>query len=118
MGRVYEALCHWARRASTSFSELRGDSGFRATESQPLADDGLIYRLRHWPSLPPSQRTADVLRLLSLMSNRPVNRNWMMSHTRVSPERLDQLLQRLVDQGAVEVIDSSRFAPAARRAGG
>ncbi len=109
MGKVYEALCQLARRTSTSFSELRSDSGFRS-EPEPAPGDGLIYRLRHWPTLPSSQRTADVLRLLSLMSNRPVNRSWMVNHTRVSPERLDRLLERLVADGSVEVIDSSRFA--------
>jgi len=108
MGKVYEALCELARRTSTSFSELRADSTLRG-DPEPAAGDGLIYRLRHWPTMPASHRTADVLRLLSLMSNRPVNRNWMVNHTRVAPERLDRLLERLVADGSLEVIDSSRF---------
>lgn len=111
MGRVYEALCDLARRTSTSFTELRADSTLRAGP-ESIPGDGLIYRLRHWPTLPSSQRTADVLRLLSLMSNRPVNRSWMVNHTRVAPERLDRLLDRLVKDGSLEVIDPSGFAAA------
>jgi hypothetical protein len=111
VGKVYEALCGLARRTGTSFfSELRADSTLRS--EAPEAADGLIYRLREWPTLPSSQRTADVLRLLSLMSNRPVNRSWMVNHTSVAPERLDRLLERLVADGSLEVIDSSRFAAA------
>lgn len=116
MGRVYEALCELARRTSTSFSELRADSALRP-DPEPAPGDGLIYRLRHWPTLPSSDRTADVLRLLSLMSNRPVNRSWMVNHTRVAPERLDRLLERLIKDGALEVIDPSGF-PAAHKARG
>jgi hypothetical protein len=113
MGRVVEALCDWARRTSTSFTELR-ESGWRS-EPGAVAEDGLVYRLREWPVLPPALRTAQVLRLLSLMSNRPVNRHWMMSHTGLPAEAVDTLLQRLVEQEAVEVIDTSRFEG---RAGG
>ena len=108
MVRVVEALCDWARRTSTSFAELR-ESGWRA-EPDTLVMDDLVYRLRQWPVLPPALRTAPVLRLLSLMSNRPVNRQWMTTHTRLSARAIDALLQRLVQQEAVEVIDTSRFA--------
>lgn len=111
MGRVYEALCDLARRTTTSFAELRVDSAQRA-QPEPAPGDGLIYRLRHWPTLPSSHRTADVLRLLSLMSNRPVNRSWMVNHTRMAPDRLDRLLERLVKDGSLEVIDPSGFAAA------
>jgi len=107
MGRAVEAFYDWARRTSTSFSELR-DSGLRP-EPEPMTGDGLVYRLRTWPALPPALRTADVLQLLSLMSNRPVNRHWMLGHTKLSPEGVDALIQRLVEQEAVEVIDTRRF---------
>jgi hypothetical protein len=66
--------------------------------------------LRHGPSLPPSLRTADVLRLLALMSNRPVNRSWMLKHSRVRAERIERLLDLLLQQEAMEVIDTSSFA--------
>ena len=107
MARVVEVLYDWARRTSTSFAELR-DSGWRS-EPASLPEDDLVYRLRVWPVLPPALRTAPVLRLLSLMSNRPVNRHWMLNHTRLPAEAVDALLQRLVEQQAVEVIDTSRF---------
>jgi hypothetical protein len=108
MARVVEALAGWARRTSWSaFSELRGSS-FPDTELTVPAGEP-IYRLRHWPSLPSALRTADVLRLLSLMSNRPLNRSWMLKHSRLGAARIDALLEKLVQQGALEVIDTSDF---------
>lgn len=109
MGMV-EALADWARRTTTSFSELRAESRLRPEPPPAPAGSELIYRLRQWPSLPPSLRRADVLRLLSLMSNRPVNRSWMLSHSRVAPTQLDRLLQLLERQGAIDVIDPRAFA--------
>lgn len=70
----------------------------------------LIYRLRAWPLLPDADRTADIYRVLSVMSSRPLNRQWMLSNSRLAAPQLDALLQRLVDAGAVEVIDPARFA--------
>jgi hypothetical protein len=106
MPTVYNTLCSWARRTTTSFAELR----FVASghdEDQPLT--GPIYRLRHWPDLPCHHRTADVYRALSVMSSRPVNRHWILSHSRLHTEQLDSLLHRLVREGAVEAIDMAKF---------
>jgi hypothetical protein len=110
MGSMVEALAGWARRTTTSFSELRAESRLRPEPPPAPTGPELIYRLRQWPSLPSSMRRADVLRLLSLMSNRPVNRSWMQAHTRLPAAQLDRLLQVLERQGAVDVIDPRAFA--------
>jgi hypothetical protein len=59
--------------------------------------------------LPSRVRTAGVLRALSVMSNRPVNRHWILANTKLQAEDVDRLLARLVAQDAVEVIDGSTF---------
>jgi hypothetical protein len=117
MPRVVEAITQWARRTTSSFAELVGDTGFAQTELQAPPTCEPIYRLREWPLLPASMRTADVLRLLSLMSTRPVNRHWMVQHSRLPEKKIDRLLERLAAQRALEVIDPSGFAslPDARR---
>jgi len=73
------------------------------------AAEGLIFRLKYWPNLPHGSRTAEVLRVLSVMSHRPVNRRWILAHSRLAAERVDILLKYLISRGAVEVIDSTRF---------
>jgi hypothetical protein len=110
MPSVYDTLYRWARRTTTSFAELR----FVSSEGGGMAagDSGLIYRLKHWPELPSRVRTADVLRALSVMSSRPVNRHWILTHSKLQAQDVDRLLARLVAQDAVEVIDGSKF-PAA-----
>jgi hypothetical protein len=70
----------------------------------------LIFRLRAWPRLPESGRTAEVYRMLSVMSSRPVNRQWLLGRFRLAPQQLDALLHQLVAQGSVEVIDPAGFA--------
>jgi hypothetical protein len=107
MPSVYDTLYQWARRATTSFAELR----FVPSERHAIEphDDGLIYRLKHWPDLPAPARTADVLRALSVMSNRPVNRHWILSNSRLQAPDVDRLLARLVEQDAVEVIDGASY---------
>jgi hypothetical protein len=69
-----------------------------------------IYRLRAWPDLDELARTAEVYQVLSVMSSRPVTRQWIALHTRMEPEQVDALLARLVASGAVDVIDPARFA--------
>jgi len=109
MSAVTATLAAWARRTRTSFGPLVWLASRPATEAANDAADGLVYRLRHWPELPSAARTADVLRLLSVMSHRPVNRRWMIAHSRLEATRIDTLLQRLVARGEVEVIDPSHF---------
>ena len=70
----------------------------------------LIFRMKAWPQLPESGRTAEIYRMLSIMSNQPVNRQWLLDRFRMAPQQLDELLSQLVAEGAVEVIDPSRFA--------
>lgn len=108
MPSVYDTLSSWARRTTTSFAELVS-SGFDKDDSAPPGAAELVYRLRQWPVLPDSQKTADVYRTLSVMSNRPVNRHWILASSRMRPQQVDKLLEQLVRQGAVEVVDTSRF---------
>ena len=108
MPRVYASLSHWARLATT-FAGLRL-TFLERNETGAAGADGLIYRLKHWPRLPQAMRTADVLRALSMMSNRPVNRRWIIANSRMDAGQVDRLLRRLVDQGAVGVVDCSKFA--------
>ncbi len=111
MPSVYDALYEWAKKTTTSFAELRLLTSER--DEQDQIGDGLIYRLKHWPDLPSHYRTADVYRALSVMSNRPVNRHWILAHSKLHPAQVDLLLQRLVDNDAVEVVDASKFRAAA-----
>jgi hypothetical protein len=69
----------------------------------------LIYRLRAWPDLAEAGRTAGVYQLLSVMSNRPVTRQWIAMRSRMEPRQVDALLRQLVAAGAVDVIDPARF---------
>lgn len=103
------ATLAWARRTRSSFGPLmRPASAPEPVLAEP-ADDGLVYRLKRWPDLPSEARTADVLRLLSVMSHQPVNRRWMISSSRLGARHVDALLRRLVDRGEVDVIDASAF---------
>jgi len=115
MPSVYDTLYHWAKRTTTSFAELR----FVSSERNVMEHDtgGLIYRLKHWPDLPSQARTADVLRALSVMSNRPVNRRWILANSKLNAREVDRLLERLIEQDAVEVIDGSKFPAADSGAG-
>jgi hypothetical protein len=108
MPLVAATLFSWVRRTRLSFAGL-----CTRPADLPLddADDARIYRLKRWPNLPSASRTAEVLRLLSVMSHRPVNRRWIIAHTRLEEGHIDSLLRRLVARGAVEVIDSSGFSP-------
>ena len=107
MPSPFDNFLSWARERTTFFAELR----FVPSERSPVKHegDGLIYRLRHWPELPAANKTADVLRTLSVMSNQPVNRHWLLGHSKLPARQLDQLLQWLVNEGAVDVIDASKY---------
>jgi hypothetical protein len=106
---VYDNFLSWARGRTTALAELR----FVPPERGPVKHegDGLIYRLRYWPELPAAVKTADVLGTLSVMSNQPVSRHWLLGHSKLPARRVDQLLQWLVNEGAVEVIDASKYEP-------
>lgn len=109
--RVVETISGWARRAST-WADAGG-----TTDPAPTQRDsahGLIYRLRRWPTLPASLRTADVLRLLSRMSSGPVSHSWILKHGKVRRERLERLLLHLRTQEALHTINPASF-PASPR---
>ena len=106
--RVYNRLYHWARNTS-SFAESVV-SGWDRPEPEVPAHGRMIYRLRSWPELPSAYRTAAIYRILSVMSNRPVNRQWILSSSRIAPRHLDGLLRGLIANGAVEAIDPTQFA--------
>ena len=86
------------------FAPTRPISGERSARAN------LIFRLKAWPQLPESGRTAEIYRLLSVMSNQPVNRQWLLARCRMAPHQLDRLLLKLVEDGALEIIDPARFA--------
>lgn len=94
----------------------RGAPGAVASQSTRPApgekspDSNLIFRLKAWPQLPESGRTAETYRMLSVMSSQPVNRQWLLARFRMAPRQLDAFLQQLIAQGALEVIDTSRFS--------
>jgi hypothetical protein len=113
MPRVCDSFFSWAKRTSTSFAELCFVSSQRESEAANEAD-GLIYRLKHWPDLPAERRTANVFRALSVMSHRPVNRRWFTTHSKLATQEVDQLLDYLAGEGAVEIIDGSKYLPEAR----
>jgi hypothetical protein len=100
--------------ASTALDKLRRvfrrGADRHASGRERALGVNLIFRLRAWPSLPENGRTAEVYRILSVMSNRPVNRQWLLSRLELAPRQLDALLHQLVAQGSVEVIDPAQFA--------
>lgn len=89
---------------------LPGSHEGEAPAAQPGPGDDMIFRMRSWPQLPEDGRTAEVYRMLSVMSQQPVNRRWLLSRCRMAPQQLEALLQQLVAQGSIEVIDPARFA--------
>jgi hypothetical protein len=110
-GEDDKSFLAWARTTTSSFARLC--LGTVARAQPPGEGVSLIYRLRRWPTLPADSRTAEILRTLSVMSQRPVNRNWILMSTALKPAQVDRLLQFLIDQGVVDVIDSAGFAATA-----
>lgn len=85
---------------------------FGSLRAPPPAVTALVYRLRQWPGhLPAPLYTASVLRVLSLMSTRPVSRDWIQRHSGLKAGALDQFLDLLVARGELDVVDTSAFAP-------
>ena len=107
MPTVFDSICQWTRKTTTSFAELRFVPSQR--DEAAVSGDTLIYRLKHWPDLPSAAKTAGVLRSLSVMSHRPVNRHWLLNQSKLPARQVDRLLQRLIEDGAVEVIDSALY---------
>lgn len=93
--------------------EAEDASAFAATRPATgprLNGADLIFRLKAWPQLPEAGRTAEIYRMLSVMSSQPVNRQWLLARSSLAPRQLDELLLKLVADGALEVIDPARFA--------
>jgi hypothetical protein len=92
----------------------RGTGSFNESRPAPRVPGAdLIYRLKAWPEVTEPGRTAEIYRMLSVMSSRPVNRQWIMTRTTMERQRLEALLRKWVAEGAIEVIDPSRFADSA-----
>ena len=95
---------------------LFGAAGPRASSASSFASgdfapgSDLIYRLKAWPRLPEAGRTAEIYRMLSIMSSRPVNRQWILTRVRMERRQLEAMLRQWVSDGAIEVIDPDRFA--------
>ncbi|TFZ01352.1 hypothetical protein [Ramlibacter rhizophilus] len=123
MNSAFDTLQLWARKACHSAGlAVRKEP---AREPAALPRESVAYRLRAWPTLPPSQCNARVWRLMSTMSVRPVDRGWMLEQSRLAPEELDALIDTLRRDRVVEVIElpasplrdpQPRSAPALQRA--
>jgi len=106
-------LTETLRRLLGAGRDEASDSPFQATvpfagRQRPPASD-LVFRMKSWPQLPEDGRTAEIYRILSVMSSQPVNRGWLLARCRMAPQQLDRLLLKLVADGALEVIDPGRF---------
>ena len=109
MPSAVDRLSRWARQTFMSLSNLiRFNAGNQAPE---CAGDHLIYRLKRWPKLPSVGMSTDIYRTVSVMSTRPVNRRWILNNSDLQRHEVDLLLQRLVEQDAVEVTDAAKYRP-------
>lgn len=107
---ILDALRRLLALGRRDATDAPDDEATRPASGHRLRRGNLIFRLRAWPQLPESGRTAEIYRMLSVMSSQPVNREWLEARCRMAPQQLDDLLQSLVAEGAVEVIDPARFA--------
>jgi hypothetical protein len=80
-----------------------------ALPEAPHPSEHLIYRLKHWPRIPSASRTAEILRTLSVMSHRPVNRRWILNSSGLDAREVDMLLRRLIEQDAVQITDAGPY---------
>lgn len=103
-----DSFIQWLRKTASSFAALGVDPSDTIVDPTHGGD---IYRLRSWPNLPSNWRTANTYRALSVMSQRPVNRHWLVKHSGLQPQQVDQLLDFLVDRLDVDVIDAGSFRP-------
>ena len=95
-----------AKRAvpASTFAAARSAMPLRRFSGDP------IFRMKSWPDLPEAGRTAEIYRMLSVMSSQPVSRRWLVERGGIAPRHLDRLLAQLVRDGAVEVSDPASFA--------
>lgn len=82
------------------------------TSEPPAAPCKTAYRLRSWPPLHGKARTADVLRVLSRMSMRPVSAKWFVRESGLAPAEGERLLKMLVEAHHVEAIDVGSYGAA------
>lgn len=107
--RHLHRLNQWIRKTASSFApllflpEAPGDD-------TTVAGDSRVYRLRHWPALPPCLRTARIYRVMSVMTQRPVNRRWLVLRQGIPPAQADEMLAFLMADNAVDVVDTAEFA--------
>ena len=87
-----------------------------AQTTQPL-EVGRAYRLTAWPSLPQEMRSVQLLRVLSVMSHRPVSVAWVQRQLGCTREEATVLLDGLVAggwaraEGVVPVAVAQRTGP-------
>lgn len=112
LGCMFTSYLHTMRRllGAASLGVRLNGLGRPLLRPRRVPGADLIYRLKSWPQVPESGRTAEIYRMLSVMSHRPVNRQWVLTRTRMQPQQLEALLRRWVAEGAIEVIDPARFA--------
>src|ERR1700759_2790221 len=84
--------------ALTHFQETRPVPTARARSHAIGRNADLIFRLKAWPELGDTERTAEIYRILSVMSSQPVNRQWLAARCTMPSQDLDKLLRQLVDQ--------------------
>ena len=111
MSPLYQHLHQWIRKTASSFAPLLTLSQDKSTQAV-RACEGRVYRLRQWPALPSRWRTAHMYRTLSVMSQRPVNRHWLVTFQGMKPAQADALLSYLTTHDAVDVVDTGAFAAA------
>jgi hypothetical protein len=104
---MLSSTLHTFRRVLALTRREPRESGMPA--QGPQLPGNLIFRMKSWPRLPEAGRTAEIYRVLSVMSSQPVNRQWLLARCTMAPRELDELLLQLVRDGALEVIDPSRF---------
>lgn len=112
MSHLYASLHQWIRKTTSSFAELCVTPQDTVLDAS-MDSHGLIYKLREWPALPDTWRTAPIFRALSVMSQRPVNRHWLIAGPGLAPAQADALILFLVSANAVDVTDTAAF-PALR----
>jgi hypothetical protein len=83
--------------------------GLNFTSARGMACPATAYRLRAWPDLPESVRTAAVYQAFSRMSQGPVTLQWFIVHSRLAPQQAHTLFERLTGDGQIEIIDIGRF---------